>query len=97
MTPITFRQYVEMPEGLLSPDRPTEKRLTRIKPFTTTDTHRRRRKPKPVNGPQLGQADRTHRRPRRAEQPDPEAEPPPRVTRAARQLGPCCRSNTSMT
>ncbi|MFO0800491.1 MAG: hypothetical protein U0804_23740 [Gemmataceae bacterium] len=45
---ITFKQYVELREGLLLPDRPPAKGLSRIHPFPTTDAHRRRLKPKPV-------------------------------------------------
>jgi hypothetical protein len=47
----TFKQYVELREGLLLPDRPPAKGLTRINPFPTTDTHRRRLKPKPMKAP----------------------------------------------
>jgi Phage integrase family len=45
---ITFKQYVEMQEGLLLPDRTPAKGLTRINPFPTTDAQRRRLTPKPV-------------------------------------------------
>lgn len=48
MNVLTFKQYVEIREGLLLPDRPPAKGLTRINPFPTTDAHRRRLKPKPV-------------------------------------------------
>jgi len=48
---LSFKQYVEMREGLLLPDRPPAKGLTRINPFPTTDAHRRRLKPKPVKAP----------------------------------------------
>ncbi len=48
---ITFKQYVEMREGLLLPDRPPATGLSRINPFPTTDAHRRRLKPKPVKAP----------------------------------------------
>jgi hypothetical protein len=42
----TFKQYVEMREGLLLPDRPPAKGITRINPFPTTNAHRRRLKPR---------------------------------------------------
>lgn len=48
---ITFKQYVEMREGLLLPDRSPAKGLSRINLFPTTDAHRRRLKPKPVKAP----------------------------------------------
>ncbi len=44
----TFRQYVEMREGLLLSDRAPAKGISRINPFPTTDAHRRRFKPKPA-------------------------------------------------
>lgn len=47
----TFKQYVEMREGVLLPDRPPAKGLSRINPFPTTNTHRRRLKPKPFRRP----------------------------------------------
>jgi hypothetical protein len=46
---VTLKQYVEMREGLLLPDRPPAKGLSRINPFPTTAAHRRRIKPKPPN------------------------------------------------
>jgi hypothetical protein len=48
---LTFKRYVEMREGLLLPDRPPAKGLSRINPLPTTDAQRRRLKPKPVNAP----------------------------------------------
>lgn len=45
---LSFKQYVELREGLLLPDRPPAKGMTRINPFPTTDAQRRRLKPKPV-------------------------------------------------
>src|SRR5262245_2340342 len=41
----TFREFVAMQEGLLAPDRPPAKGLSRINPFPTTNAHRRRLKP----------------------------------------------------
>lgn len=51
MSFITFRQYVEMQEGLLLPDRPPAKGLSRINPFPTTNAHRKRLHAKPVKPP----------------------------------------------
>jgi len=48
MSFLTFKQYVELREGLLLPDRPPAKGLSRINPFPTIASHRRRAKPKPV-------------------------------------------------
>lgn len=48
---ISFKQYVQMREGLNLPDRPPDKGLTRINPFPTTNAHRRRIAPKPVRKP----------------------------------------------
>jgi len=48
MSFLTFKQYVELREGLLLPDRPPAKGLIQINPFPATDAHRRRLKPKPV-------------------------------------------------
>jgi hypothetical protein len=47
-----FKQYVEMREGFLLPDRSPAKGLSRINPFPTTGGHRRRLKPDPVQPPQ---------------------------------------------
>jgi hypothetical protein len=41
---LTFRAFVAMQEGLLAPDRPPAKGLSRISP-PTTNAHRRRIKP----------------------------------------------------
>ncbi len=48
---ISFREYVELREGLHLPDRPTAKGLSRINPFPTTNAHRRRLVPKPARKP----------------------------------------------
>jgi len=48
---ITFKQYVEIREGLLLHDRPPAKGLSRINPFPATGAHRRRLKPKAVKAP----------------------------------------------
>lgn len=45
---LTFKQYIEIREGLLLADRPPATVLSRINPFPTTDAHRRRLKPMPV-------------------------------------------------
>lgn len=45
---LTFKQYIEIREGLLLADRPPATGLSRINPFPTTDAHRRRLKPMPV-------------------------------------------------
>lgn len=42
----TFKQYVEMREGVLLPDRPPAKGLSRINSFPTTNARRRRIIPK---------------------------------------------------
>ena len=42
---MTFREFVAMQEGLLAPDRPPAKGLSRINAFPTTNAHRRRIKP----------------------------------------------------
>lgn len=47
----TFKQYVEMREGVLLPDRSPAKGLSRINPFPTTNAHRRRLKPNPFRRP----------------------------------------------
>jgi hypothetical protein len=47
----TFKQYVQMREGVLLPDRPPAKGLSKINPFPTTNAHRRRLKPKPIRRP----------------------------------------------
>jgi hypothetical protein len=39
---MTFREYVAMQEGLLAPDRPPAKGLSRINTFPTTNAYRRR-------------------------------------------------------
>jgi hypothetical protein len=39
---MTFRDFIAMREGLLAPDRPPAKGLSRINPFPTTNAHRRR-------------------------------------------------------
>lgn len=44
----TFKQYVEMREGVLLPNRPPAKGLSRINPFPTTNARRRRIMPKPA-------------------------------------------------
>ena len=48
---LTFKQYVEMREGVLLPDRPPATGLSRINPFPTTNAHRRRLRPKPLRKP----------------------------------------------
>lgn len=48
---ISFKQYVELREGLLLPDRPPAKGVSRINPFPTTNAHRRRLKAKPAKTP----------------------------------------------
>ncbi len=48
---LNFKQYVKMREGLLLPDRPPAKGLSRINPFSMTDAHRRRLKAKTVKAP----------------------------------------------
>jgi hypothetical protein len=39
---MTFSEFVAMKEGLLAPDRPPAKGLSRINPFPTTNAHRKR-------------------------------------------------------
>ena len=39
---LTFRAFVAMQEGLLAPDRPPAKGLSRLNAFPTTNAHRRR-------------------------------------------------------
>jgi hypothetical protein len=45
---MNFKEFLAMREGLLAPDKPPMKGLSRINPFPTTNAHRRRLQPKPV-------------------------------------------------
>ena len=45
---MSFKEFVAMKEGLLLPDRPPAKGLSRINPFPTTAAHRKRLHAKPV-------------------------------------------------
>lgn len=45
---MSFREFLEIEEGLLLPSRPIRKGLTRINPFPTTNAHRKRLHAKPV-------------------------------------------------
>jgi hypothetical protein len=51
MKPISFKQFIEMQEGLILPDRPPAQGLSRINPFPTTNAHRRRLVSKPARKP----------------------------------------------
>ena len=48
MTIPTFSEYVAMRSGVLSPTRPPLKGMPRINALPTTDAHRKRLHPKPV-------------------------------------------------
>lgn len=50
---MSFREFLEIEEGLLLPSRPPRKGLTRINPFPTTNAHRKRLHAQPMKPPKL--------------------------------------------
>ena len=48
---MSFKEFLAVQEGLLLPDRPPAKGMSRINPFPTSHAHRRRWHAKPVKQP----------------------------------------------
>ena len=48
---MSFKEFLAVQEGLLLPDRPPAKGLSRINPFPTSHAHRQRLHAKPVKPP----------------------------------------------